>query len=66
MGPPTRDDVVGAVQAEIRYNLRDWLATVVDYSFAEVSTDYRYTVEGMVTNPSYVRQEVLLGIRAAL
>jgi len=66
MGPPTRDDVIGAVNTEIRYNFRDWLATVLDYSFTQVQTDYRYTTDGMVTNPSYVRHELLLGVRAAL
>src|SRR5262249_46636050 len=65
MGPPTRDDVIFAVNSELRYNLRDWLATVLDYSFSTIQTDYRYTVMGVVTDPSFVRHELLLGVRAA-
>ena len=65
MGPPTRDDVIFATNAELRYNWRDWLAMVLDYSVSLIQTDYRYTVEMVITDPSYVRHEVLIGVRAA-
>jgi len=67
-GSPTRDDVIFAVVAGVHYNLRNWLSVGLNYRFSTVQTNYRYMpIGGGVTNdPSYVRHEILLGVRAAL
>lgn len=62
----TRSDVIGAITAQAHYNFRDWLAASIDYHFTDVQTDYTYTTaDGFTDNPSFVRHEVLAGIRAA-
>jgi hypothetical protein len=65
-GPPTRDDFIVAVVAGIHYNLRNWIAFTADYRFAAVQTDYRYMVNGVTDDPSYVRHELLVGTRVAM
>jgi opacity protein-like surface antigen len=67
-GPPTRDDVIFAVVAGAQYNFRNRIAATLDYRFTDVSTDYRYMPlgGGTLTDPSYVRHEVLLGLRVAM
>ncbi len=65
-GPTTRDDTLGSLRGEVRYNFRDWLATSVSYQFSVVSTDYMYDAGGgVILNPSFQRHELLLGVRAA-
>lgn len=68
MGPPTRDDVIFAVVAGAQYNFRDWFAATLNYRFATIQTDYRYMPNGggIVSDPSYVRHELLLGLRVAM
>jgi hypothetical protein len=67
MGPPTRDDAIFAVTAGIHYNHRNWLAFALDYRFWSVQTDYIYTTpDGYMDDPSFIRHELLLGVRAAL
>ena len=66
MGPPTREDVVFSVIAGASYNFRNWLAATVNYRFSAVETDYMYSSGGITDDPSYVRHELLLGMRAAL
>ncbi len=65
-GSTTRDDTIVAVTAGMRYNFRGWLAATLDYNLQDDQTDFRYTV-GRFTNldPSYVRHELMLGVRAA-
>ena len=66
-GPATRDDVIFAVVAGAHYNFRNWLVATLNYRFSTVQTDYRYMpLGGPITDPSYVRHEVLLGIRVAM
>ena len=67
-GPGTRDDVILAVVAGAQYNFRNWIAATLSYRFSDVSTDYRYMPlgGGVLTDPSYVRHEVLLGLRVAM
>ena len=67
-GPPTRDDVIFAAVAGAQYNFRNWIAATLSYRFTDVSTDYRYMPlgGGALTDPSYVRHEVLLGLRVAM
>ena len=65
--PPVRNDVIIAVVGGIHYTYRNWLAATLDYRFTTVQTDYRYmdTTGGQV-NPSYVRHELLAGLRIAM
>jgi hypothetical protein len=65
-GSTTRDDTIVAVTAGMRYNFRGWLAATLDYNLQSDQTDFRYTV-GRFANldPSYVRHELMLGVRAA-
>ncbi len=65
-GPATRDDVIVSVIAGVNYNLRNWLAATLGYRFSAVQTDYRYMSGGLTDDPSYVRHELLVGMRAAL
>ena len=64
----TRDDVIFAVVAGAQYNFKNRLAATLDYRFTDVSTDFTYMPinGGVTTNPSYVRQELLLGLRVAM
>ncbi|MFN0247149.1 MAG: hypothetical protein ACKV2T_09575 [Kofleriaceae bacterium] len=68
MGAPTRDDVIVSVIAGASYNFRNWIAATLNYRLTLVETDYRYTGSGnvMVDDPSFVRHEVLAGMRVAL
>jgi len=65
-GPPTRDDLILSLTAGVRYNLRNWLAATLDYRFSTIQSDYRYSVDGVTDDPSFVRHDLLLGVRAAL
>lgn len=61
----TRDDTILAATVGMRYNFRDWIAGTLDYRLEDVQTDFRYMTDGLILNPSYVRHELLLGVRAA-
>lgn len=64
--PTVRDDVIFAVVAGARYTFRNWIAATLDYRFATVQTNYRYMdVAGNTIDPSYVRHELLAGVRVA-
>lgn len=63
---PTRDDVIFSVIAGVHYNFRNWIAATLDYHFTDVSTNYRLMTDGIVDDPSYVRHELLLGVRVAM
>jgi hypothetical protein len=66
MGPGTRDDTLLSISAGVGYNFRNWLAMTADYTLSAVSTDYRYvTPDGFMGNPSYVRHQLMAGVRAA-
>jgi opacity protein-like surface antigen len=62
---PNRDDTIFAVMAGARYNWRNWLAATLEYHLALDQTDFRYTFMGIPDDPSYVRHEVMLGVRGA-
>lgn len=64
--PDTREDVIAAVSAGARYNLRDWFAMVAEYRFTAIETDFRYMSGSVSDDPSYARHEILVGVRAAL
>lgn len=62
VGPPVRDDVIGAVKARANYVFRDWLAAVADFRAESIATSYRSIVGD---DPSYTRVELTAGVRAA-
>ncbi|MDQ3339392.1 MAG: hypothetical protein M4D80_29865 [Myxococcota bacterium] len=62
----TRDDVIFAVAAGARYSFRDWFAGVIEYRLSLVDTDFRYMSGTVIDDPSYVRHEIVVGVRAAL
>lgn len=64
--PDTRDDVIVAVTAALRYYFRNSLAAVLQYRFSTDQTDYMYTIDGDTDDPSFTRHELVLGVRAAL
>jgi hypothetical protein len=65
-GPPTRDDVIFSLAAGVHYNFRNWIAGTLGYNLGIVQTDYRYMTDGLVENPSYIRHELLVGLRVAM
>jgi hypothetical protein len=66
-GPDVRDDVIIAVIAGVHYSFRNWIAATLNYRFTSVQTDYvTQVMGGMADDPSFVRHELLLGVRAAL
>jgi hypothetical protein len=65
-GGPVRDDVIFAVSAGLHYNFRNWIAGTLGYNLGIVQTDYRYMTDGLVDNPSYIRHELLAGVRVAM
>lgn len=65
-GAPTRNDIIFSVAAGVHYNFRNWIAGTLGYNLGLVQTDYRYMVDGLVDNPSYVRHELLAGVRVAM
>ena len=65
-GATTRDDVIFSVVAGMQYNFRNWIAATLNYHFTAVATDFTYMTDGIVEDPSFVRHELLVGVRAAL
>ena len=64
---PTRDDVIISVVAGLHYNFRNWIAATLDYHFTDVTTNYLYmAAPGLTDDPSFVRHELLLGMRVAM
>jgi len=60
-----RNDVIISGTAGVRYSFRDWIAGTLDYQLSFVQTDFKYNAGGgLVDDPSYVRHELLLGVRA--
>lgn len=65
--PPVRDDTIFQVVAGVHYAFRNWIAATLDYKFSTVQTDFRYSdTKGDMVDPSFVRHELLLGVRAAM
>jgi hypothetical protein len=62
-GPDTRDDLILAMNAGVRYNFRRSLGAVVEYRLSTVQTNYM-TASG--DDPGFVRHEIVAGVRAAL
>ncbi len=61
-----RNDVIVSGTVGMRYSFRDWIAGTLDYQLSIVQTDFKYNAGGgVIDDPSYVRHELLLGVRAA-
>jgi hypothetical protein len=66
-GADTRNDLIISVIAGMHYNFRNWFAATLNYRFSSVQTDYMYSAAGSaVDDPSFVRHEILAGVRVAL
>lgn len=65
-GMDVRDDIIVSVSAGARYNFRDWFAGVVEYRLNAVQTNFTYMSGNVLDDPSYVRHELIAGVRAAL
>lgn len=62
----TRNDLIVGATVGMRYSFRDWIAATLDYQLSVVNTDFLYNAGGgTVDDPSYIRHELLLGVRAA-
>lgn len=62
----TRNDLIIGATVGMRYSFRDWIAATLDYQLQDVQTDFKYNAGGgIVVDPSYVRHELLVGVRAA-
>lgn len=62
-----RNDVIFAAPLGAIYNFRNWIAATLDYQIQLVKTDFRYNpdMNDPLDDPSYVRQTLMLGVRAA-
>ncbi len=65
-GPPARSDLIFAVTAGVHYNFRNWIAGTLGYNLGMVQSDYRYMTDGIIEDPSYIRHELLAGVRVAM
>ncbi|MDX2089238.1 MAG: hypothetical protein SFX73_15385 [Kofleriaceae bacterium] len=65
-GADTRNDTIIALVGGVHYVFRDWIAGTVNYRFASDQTNYVDFSGGTPDDPSYIRHELLLGVRAAL
>jgi hypothetical protein len=62
----TRNDLIVGTTVGMRYSFRDWIAGTLDYQLQLIQTDFRYDAgSGLIVDPSYLRHELLVGVRAA-
>jgi hypothetical protein len=67
VGPTDRDDLIFALGLGGHYNFRDWFAVTASYNLVTDQTSFVYmTLDGYTDDPSYTRQELMVGVRAAL
>ena len=65
-GGATRNDIIFSMAAGVHYNFRNWIAGTLGYNLAIVQTSYRYMTDGLIDNPSYIRHELVAGVRVAM
>jgi hypothetical protein len=65
-GAPTRNDIIFSMATGVHYNFRNWIAGTLGYNLGIVQTDYRYMTDGLIDNPSYMRHELIAGVRVAM
>lgn len=61
-----RSDLILAVPLGAHFNFSDRIAGSLDYRFVTDQTDFRYMNDGITTDPSYTRHELLLGVKGAI
>jgi hypothetical protein len=66
VGDTTRSDVIFSLSAGVHYNFRNWIAGTLGYNLGIVPPDYTYMTEDGFDDPSYVRHELLVGVRVAM
>jgi opacity protein-like surface antigen len=62
-----RDDIIFSAMLGAVYNFKNWIAATLDYRFTTDQTDFTY-IPGMgdpPDDPSYTRQTLMAGVRAA-
>lgn len=64
LGAATRDDLVLSAAARASYIFGERYALTLQYTGTSVSTDYVSTFAGVSDDPSYGRDELMLGFRA--
>lgn len=64
VGPATRDDVIFSSVARAGYVFGERYALTLQYIGTIVATDYVSTFEGVSDDPSFGRDEIMLGLRA--
>jgi opacity protein-like surface antigen len=64
-GENVRNDIIFAVIAGLHYNFRNSLAATLDYNFSTVQTNFNYMVDGIIDDPSYMRHQLMAGVRWA-
>lgn len=65
IGAPNRDDVILAARLRAQYVLNERYYLTGEYLGATDQTDYRSTFMGFTDDPSYSRNELMFGARAA-
>jgi hypothetical protein len=65
LGPPERDDVVLGARIRAQYVLSERYYLTGEYVGTSDQTEYRSTFMGVTDDPSYSRNEVMFGARAA-
>lgn len=68
MGSSTdRSDIIFSVPFDASYRLKNWIALTLEYRLSLDQTDFRYTTMtgGTPDDPSYIRQSLMVGARAA-
>jgi hypothetical protein len=60
-----RTDTMFDLDLSPRYYIKDWFAATLDYDLLADSTDFRYMTDGITVNPSYLRHQIMAGVRAA-
>jgi hypothetical protein len=63
----SRSDTIISVVAGVHYIIRARFAATLDYHFTDVSTSFRYMAGAVpMVDPSFVRHELLVGLRYAM
>ena len=65
IGAPVRDDFVFSLVARAGYTFGERYALTLQYLGTVVTTEYRSVYQGFSDDPSFGRDEVMLGLRAA-
>ncbi len=66
LGPSERDDIVVALRVRGQLLFAEKFSISAEYTLAVVETDYRAIVPGGGDDdPSFIRNELFLGVRAA-